>query len=97
MNPGLLQGIENHKLLNKDHFLQFHNTIYQGYQETISGGKNVLFKMKELWFYMGRMFTNPDKYLKKIKKAEKLIDYEMAVSNLFREQEIMDNNTTISL
>ena len=88
MNPSLLNGMEDHRLLSKDIFREFHDMIYHGYQETISGGRNVLFKMKELWFYMGRMFTNPDKYLKKIKKAEKLIDYEIAVSNLFREQEI---------
>lgn len=89
MNPSLLNGMEDHRLLSKDIFREFHDMIYHGYQDTISGGRNVLFKMKELWFYMGRMFTNPEKYLKKIKKAEKLIDYEIAVSNLFREQEIV--------
>ncbi|KLU71714.1 MAG: hypothetical protein RHS_2428 [Robinsoniella sp. RHS] len=97
MNPGLLNGIETHTVLGKVSFRQFHDTIYHGYLETISGGKNVLFKMKELWFYMGRMFTNPDKYLKKIKKSEKLTDYEIAVSNLFREQDLIEHITSISL
>ena len=97
MNPALLNGIETHTVLGKVSFRQFHDTIYHGYQETISGGKNVLFKMKELWFYMGRMFTNPDKYLKKIKKSEKLTDYEIAVSNLFWEQDLIEHIPSISL
>ena len=33
------------------------------------------------------LFTNPQKYLKKIKKANRLAEYEEAVDALFREQE----------
>ena len=47
--------------------------------------------MKELWFYLGFLFTNPEKYVKKIKKAQRLCDYEEAVRTLFREQELAEN------
>ena len=53
----------------------------------MSGDKNTLFKMKELWSYMGQSFTEPEKYLKKIRKAERMNEYEVAVAALFREQE----------
>jgi hypothetical protein len=46
--------------------------------------------MKELWFYMIPIFTDNAKYAKKIRKAEKLWDYEETVSNLFREQDIIE-------
>lgn len=47
------------------------------------------FIMKELWHYLGKSFTNPEKYLKKIKKAERLADYEAAIDALFCEQEFI--------
>ena len=43
--------------------------------------------MKELWCYMSKSFTNPEKYLKKIKKTERLAEYYVIVDSLFREQE----------
>lgn len=55
----------------------------------ISGDKNVLFKLKALWIYLGMSFTNPQKYLKKIKKANRLAEYEEAVDALLREQELI--------
>lgn len=68
---------------------QFHDRIYQDYQEYLSGERNVLFRMKELWSYMAPGFTNYAKYLKKIKKSQHFGDYEAAVMSLFGEQEII--------
>ena len=62
---------------------EFHNKLVAGYQEEMSGEKNVLFKMKELWFYLGTQFTGIEKPLKKIKKANSLIEYQAAVSEIF--------------
>jgi len=47
--------------------------------------------MKELWSYMIQIFSNNAKYAKKIKKSEKLYDYDAAVLSLFREQTILGN------
>jgi hypothetical protein len=47
--------------------------------------------MKELWFYMMPMFSNNAKYAKKIRKSERLYDYDEAVLSLFREQDILEN------
>lgn len=63
--------------------------LCDGYAHVISGDKNVLFKLKALWIYLGTSFTNPQKYLKKIKKANRLAEYEDAVDALFREQELI--------
>lgn len=49
----------------------------------MSGDKNTLFKMKELWNYMQLMFEEKDRYIKKIRKAQSLVDYENAVDMLF--------------
>lgn len=57
--------------------------MYNEYCEDLSGDRNILFRMKELWSYLAPMFTNNKKYAKKIKKAEKCVIYENAVRELF--------------
>lgn len=88
INPGLIELITEGKQPDKMKIKEFHNRVYEEYQRVLSGERNVLFKMKEIWFYMGTLFTNHEKYLKKIRKSERLKDYEEAVENLFGEQEI---------
>ena len=45
--------------------------------------RNVLFKMKELWFYMISLFDDAEKIAKKIKKTERLKEYETIINTLF--------------
>ena len=68
---------------------RFHDCLYREYQGYLSGERNVLFHMKELWSYMAPGFTNYAKYLKKIRKSQHLREYEEAVMSLFGEQEIL--------
>ena len=49
----------------------------------LSGERDVLFKMKELWYYFQCHFPGCEKELKKIKKAQKLSDYRAAVQAMF--------------
>lgn len=88
-NPGIVNQFKEDIPPEKDRLRAFHDQVYSGYKEIMSGERNPLFRMKELWFYMGHMFSNPEKYLKKIKKAERFHDYDTAVAALFREQEVM--------
>ena len=89
-NPGLIADIKNKTRLDKQLFKDFHDRLYQGYKEVLSGDRNVLYKMKELWIYMILMFPDHEKYFKKIKKAERLSDYDDAVAGLFRERDIAE-------
>ncbi len=88
-NPGLVNQIEHGTFIDKVNLRKFHDRIYMDYINIMSGDRNVLFKMKELWFYMIHLFSNHEKYAKKIKKSEKLMDYEKAVNSLFEEQELV--------
>lgn len=88
-NPGLVTEIKEHKKLSKTTLRAFHDQIYRNYQELLSGDRNVLFRMKELWTYLIHSFENHEKYEKKIKKAQKSSEYESAVSRLFAEQELI--------
>ena len=89
-NPGLVNDILNGTKLEKKLLRDFHDSIYEGYRQMMSGDRNVLFRMKELWSYMITMFSDNSKYAKRIKKSQSLRDYDEAVASLFREQDIIN-------
>jgi len=88
-NPQLAGDIANNAKLMKNTLKIFHERLYEDYKKVLSGDKNVLFKMKELWSYMILMFTDNAQYAKRIKKSESLSEYDAAVAGLFREQDII--------
>lgn len=73
----------------KEKLKEFHEELLNGYVDYMSGDKNTLYKMKELWAYLGTSFTNPEKYLKKIRKTQRVSEYKIWADNLFREQELI--------
>ena len=89
-NPGLIADIKNESRINTKLLKDFHDRLYEDYKKVISGDKNVLYKMKELWIYMILMFPDHAKYLKKIKKSERLSDYDDIIASLFRERDIVE-------
>lgn len=82
-DPSLARRIKNGKAADQDEIRRFHDLLYHSYCEQVSGDRNVLFKMKELWFYLAPMFEESKKYIKKIKKSERCAVYESAVNELF--------------
>ncbi len=91
-NPALADEICGTKKLSGELLKSFHEELYDGYRRTIQGDINVLYKMKEFWFYAIQMFSDNAKYVKAIRKAQKLKNYEEAVESLFKEREIVDGN-----
>lgn len=89
-NPALGETEAEKKGLNPDNLRAFHDAVLCGYCEAIPGDRNVLFKMKELWAYLGDAFTDGKKQLKRIRKAERMKDYEDAVRQLFSECELKE-------
>lgn len=87
--PWLLSMIVTGEKPDKKKFREFHDTLYFQYGEILSGERNVLFRMKELWSYMAPSFTNYEKYAKKIKKAQNLRSYNETVEMLFSSQELI--------
>lgn len=75
----------------KQQFQQFHELVYQGYREILSGEHSVLYKMKEFWSYMIQSFSHYEPYAKQIRKAESLRKYEAVIRSLFREQEVTNH------
>ena len=87
-DPALARRIRGGSAAGKEELRRFHELLYAGYCEEMSGDRTILYKMKELWTYLAPGFTNYKKYAKKIKKAEKCTVYEKVVEELFENEEI---------
>lgn len=86
--PALFGEIRDTQALTKQRLWEFHERLLADYSQEMSGERNVLFKMKELWFYLAWSFENSEKYEKKIRKAQHLSDYRLVVRQLFTELEL---------
>jgi hypothetical protein len=65
-------------------FSAFHDTLYEGYSESLSGSTHILLKMHHLWEYFSATFSNPHKVAKNIKKAKSIRNYEVAVKEILK-------------
>ncbi|MDO5293223.1 MAG: tRNA-dihydrouridine synthase family protein [bacterium] len=91
-NPGLINEIKTGKTMDKECLKAFHSELLREYKQLLSGDRNVLFKMKEVWFYLSHIFEDSEKLAKKIRKTEKMADYEAAVANIFAAKELRSGN-----
>jgi len=65
---------------------KFHDRLLNGYMVQMQGdGNNVLFKMKELWGFLGRQFPEQERLIKKMIKTKNIAEYEHLAEKLFRE------------
>nr|WP_191384457.1 tRNA-dihydrouridine synthase family protein [uncultured Lachnoclostridium sp.] len=85
VDPALHLQMQGGRMPDKAALRTFHDRIYDWYRQEMPGARPVLFKMKELWAYMGQLFEDGRRPLKKIRKAERTEAYEAAVEELFRE------------
>ena len=78
-DPSLVRQCQGGGSITKEELSAFHDELYERFGETLPGTKVVLSHMKELWFYMGNLFEDGEKYLKEIRRAGNRAQYEAAV------------------
>ena len=88
-DPAIARKIKGGDGADKAEMRHFHDMLYEAYCEEMSGERTVLYKMKELWFYLASSFTNSRPYAKKIKKEEKCAVYEKIIEELFANEEVI--------
>lgn len=88
-NPGLIRQIRSGLKTDKKTLRAFHDEVLEEYRFLFGEDKNALFRMKEMWIYMIHLFTNHEKYAKKIRKAQSLAEYRCAADALFLEQDLL--------
>ena len=81
-DPGLIGEIKGNHKPTKQQIRAFHDEIVQGYTDTFSGDKDVVGHMKELWFYLIRLFPDKSDCLKKIQKCHDMVKYRLLVQQI---------------
>jgi len=81
--PGLVREIRTGQSVTTAELKEYHDRLYAGYREEMDCERDALFKMKEVWFYLGKMFPEAERELKKVKKAERPEEYLAAVRSVF--------------
>lgn len=90
-NPALVQFTECGSMPDKALIKEFHDRLYGDYRDIMPGDRPTLFKMKELWFYMGSLFTGwEEAYAKQMRKCSRLSDYEQIVNRIFGQEDFSD-------
>jgi tRNA-dihydrouridine synthase len=65
-------------------FSEFHDTIYNQYDEYLSGPTPIKMKMLGFWEFFSQSFPNPQKTFKAIKKAGNPKKYQQAVATILK-------------
>lgn len=97
IDPGLVEKIRIKKEAVTDpaQIRAFYDRLVEDYSAVLSGERDVLFKMKELWFWQGQLFEDAEKYVKKIRKAQRLSEYRAAADALFESCPVKSGRITL--
>lgn len=82
-NPGLVREIRTGQTITTTELEEYHDRLYASYREAMGSEKDALFKMKEVWSYLGKMFPESERELKKVRKANRPEEYQEAVRRVF--------------
>lgn len=84
VNPGLAENLTEDTAPDIRRIREFMDRLAKEYAGVLSGERDVLFKMKELWSYLGYLFPDGEKYLKKVRKSQNLAEYRAAAASVFQ-------------
>ena len=85
-DPALLRRLRGGPAASAQELRTYHDRLLEAYRQRLSGDQPVMHRMWELWAYLSAGFTQPEPYLKRMRKAKNLPEYRAAVDALFREQ-----------
>ena len=91
-DPALAQKAQGGPACDKVTLRRFHDLLLEDFLALQMGDKNVLFRVKELWFYMIHLFPDSAKFAKAINKSQHLSDYLSAIERLFAERNVMEES-----
>lgn len=81
-NPAIFRQIRGGRPLQRKELRQLVTLVEEGYREIVSGETPVLFRMKEMWTWLIRLFPDNSKSLKKLLKCRRLSDFHAVQEEL---------------
>ena len=83
--PALLREIRGGAAATRQELTAFHDAVYGGYEQLLSGALPAIYRMREFWNYLGCSFTGTEEYIKQIRKAKTAAAYQTAAQGILRE------------
>ena len=90
-NPGFIGQLRTGVEPTAAQFQAFHDRLYAATSARIPDRRALLFRMKEAWRYLGCSFADAERPLRRIRKAQDMIEYESAVRQLFASCPVREN------
>ena len=87
-NPGLVREITTGQKITREELCRYEHELWKGYCEAYHDENNAMYKMKEVWFYLKDMYCEPEKVLRKIRKAKKPAEFRVAADMILERQEL---------
>lgn len=84
-DPALAGKIKGGDSCTREQLAEFHRRLLDAYTIQFESRGNAFKRMKDIWFYLTRLFENSEKYGKHILKSKTYEEYDLAVSALFRD------------
>ena len=85
--PSLLREIRGGGGATREELAAFHDAVFDGYVE-LFGALPAIYRMREFWNYLACSFVGTEGYLKQIRKAKTLTEYQTAAQGILRACEV---------
>ncbi len=82
-------GTGKEKITGKE-LREYHDRLYRLYCEDMGNPKDVVYKMKEMWTYMGSLFEDSERPVREIMKSKTPEEYVARVRSLFYACDLKD-------
>lgn len=89
-DPALLRKLRGGPGADREELRRFTEKLYRGYRQAYGSSGPAVQRMKELWFYLIRLFADGDGYAKKMRRVSSQGDYETLNSGIFRDLRLLD-------
>ena len=85
MDPALPRKLAGGPAASREELQVFTQTLYRGYQEAYGHAGSAAQRMKELWFYLIRLFDSGEKYDRRMRRVKSPGEYEALEAGIFRD------------
>lgn len=89
-DPFLCRRIRNGAGSDRKTLQLFHDELLERYSEQFGSRNNAAKRMKELWFYLIRLFGDSEKLGKKLMKSKNAEEYQSVVASVFQSLELLE-------
>jgi len=89
-DPALLRKLRGGPPASREEIAAFTDALYEGYRQAYGSAGPAAQRMKELWFYLLRLFADSEKYAGRMRRLSSPREYESLAERIFRDLTLLD-------